>query len=185
MRTIKIDTECNAWDLYPDEWKGYIYAPQEEFDERFVVVAPRHFDSLTNAPWYEKAIEYLEENNIIENETEIIKALKKLYPNDKYDTFNITGYTQEEYATVVYKVNGVEWSDDLKEIFGDFYFGHVTEIIDEEENVHEYIADSEFWEHEDKDLKAFICDMLQIDDNDEIEILKSNGYTTVKNWIRV
>lgn len=105
-RIIKIDTECNAWDLYPDEWKGYIYGPQEEFDDIFVVVAPRHFTSLTDAPWYKKAVDYLEENDIPMNETEVMKALEKLYPDDKFDTFSITGYVQSEHAEVIYKVNG-------------------------------------------------------------------------------
>lgn len=188
MRTIKIDTECNAWDLYPDEWKGYIYGPQEEFDDVFVVVAPRHFNSDTDAAWYQEAIKYLEENDIFENETEILKALEKLYPEDKFDTFDISGYVQSEYATIIYKVNKLNLSCDLREFiecFGDFYFGHVTEFIDVQENVHEYVADSEFWKHEDKDLKSFVCDILDIDSSEDIQLLKSGGYTYVKNWIAV
>lgn len=72
--------------------------------------------------------------------------------------------------------------DDFREFFGDFYFGHVTNLIDEEENVCEYVADSEFWKHEDTDLKEFVCEYLDIDSDEEIEIMKSNGCTMVKNW---
>lgn len=186
MRTIKIDNECNAWDIYPDEWKGYIYAPQEEFDDVFVVVAPRHFNSDTDAAWYQEAIKYLEENDIFENETEILKALEKLYPDDKFDTFDISGYVQGEYATIIYRVNKLNLSCDLREFiecFGDFYFGHVTEVIDTEENVHEYVADSEIWKHEHKgDLKAFIRSLMGIGDDEDVKFIKSNGYVTVKSW---
>lgn len=182
-RIIKIDTEPNTWSyLYPDEWKGFIYGPEEEFDNVFVIVAPSDFNRSTDASWYQKAIEYLEENDIPNNETEVMKALKKLYPDDEFDTFDITGYVQGEYATVIYKVNGSEFPDGFKECFGDFYFGYVTEFIDEEENVHNFIADSEFWEHEDKDLRDFVCDIFNIDPDEDIEIMKSNGYTMVKNW---
>lgn len=183
MRTIKIDTECNTWDLYPDEWKGYIYAPEDEFDDVFVVVGNRDFDNITDAQWYRAALEYIKENGL--PETEIMSVLNKLYPNDEFDRFDITGYVQREYQTVIYKVNGSNFSDDFKEVFGDFYFGHVTEIIDTQENAHEYVADSEFWKHEDNDLEAFIRDLMYIDDDEEIEILKSNGYTTVKNWVAI
>jgi hypothetical protein len=185
MRTIKIDTECNAWDLYPDEWKGYVYGPQEEFDDVFVIVAPRHYYSITNADWYEKALDYIDENDLLETEDEIMKTLEKLYPNDRFDKFDITGYTQGEYATVIYKANKLDISCDLNEFvecFGDYYFGHVTEFIDTQENVHEYVADSEFWKHENKDLKSFVCDILCIDKDEDIQLLKSNGYTQVKNW---
>lgn len=183
MRTVKIDEECNRCYLYPDEWKGYIYAPEDEFDEVFVI-NDSYNNGNKNASWYKKAIEYLEENDINENETEILKALRKLYPNDTFDTFPITGYVQGEYADVIYKVNGSEWVDDLKEAFGDFYFGYVTELIDENENVHMYVSDSELWKYR-NELEKFVRDILEIDEDEEIEILKSNGYTTIKNWEKI
>ena len=183
MRTIKIDTECNAWDLYPNDWKGYIYGPEDEFDDVFVIVGNRHYNNITDATWYKTALEYIEENDL--PKSEIMSVLKKLYPNDEFGMFDITGYTQGEYQTVIYKLNGSTFSNDFKEVFGDFYFGYVTEIIDAQENVHEYVADSEFWNHETKDLDAFVRDILNIDDAEEIRILKSNGYTQVKNWVEI
>ena len=185
-KRILIDTCPNTWDLYDvvDGWKEYIYGPKEEFNEIFVVIVPKEFNSTEDASWYRKAIEYIENNDIDYGETEIINTLNKMYPDEKFDTFDITGYVQGEFATVLYKANGIEVSADFRECFGDFYFGHVTEIIDEEENVHDYVADSELWKHEDN-LDEFVRDVLQIDEDEEIEILKSDGYITVKNWVTV
>lgn len=184
MRTIKIDNDCNAWDIYPNEWKGYVYAP-EEFDEVFVIKGNKDFKETVDASWYKKVVEYLEENDIEETENSTLDALKKLYPKDTFKTETIRGCVQREWQEVIYKANAIICDDinELFECFADFYFGYITEIYDEEENCVTYVAHSEIWKHEHKgDLKEYIRSLMEIGDDEDVKFIKSNGYITVKSW---
>ena len=189
MRTIKIDTEYDGFELYPDDWKGYVYGPEEEFDEVFVIKPGDRYTEINSASWYQKALEYMEENDINETEGNVLSTLRKLFPDDKFDSFAICGCVQGEYADVIYKANAFADECNIKELrdcLGDFYFGYVTEIYDEEENCVIYVSNSEFWEVENEgNIEKYIRELIGIDDDEEVRIMKSNGYTMVKNWERI
>ena len=184
MRTIKIDNECDSSILWSDEWKGYVYAPEEEFDEVFVIKGNRDYNQHTSASWYQKALEYLEENDIYESNTNIMNALEKLFPNDTFKWSIIRGSCQGEWQDVIYKANAMEDDSGLIDDLQDFYFGYVSEIYDEEENCVYCVSHTDMWKHEDN-LDNYIRNLCCIDDNEEIEILKSDGYSMVKNWVAV
>ena len=178
-RTIRIDSEC----YMDDEWKGYIYGPEDEFDEVFVITGNNDYKEIASASWYNKAVEYLRDHDFDITYETITDVLRKLFPDDEFEWRTITGCVQGEYQEVLYKRNAIT-CDDINELFeclGDFYFGYVTEIYDEEENCATYVANSEMWKHDD-DLKEFIKDLLCVGDDEKVRFIKSNGYVMTKKW---
>lgn len=178
MRTVMIgDATCYDY----DNWKEFVYAPEEEFDEVFVIFGNRDFKGVTNASWYQDAIKYISDNDLREMEYEIMEALQKLFPGDQFDLFVIRGCSQGEWQNVICKRSALETSDyeELKEDLADFYFGYVTEIYDEEENYCYHVSNSEMWKHKDN-LKEFVRELFSIDG--DFRLLKQNGFTKIPNW---
>ena len=174
MTKIKINT-CpmdSSFYLSDGEWKSYIYAPVDEFDETFIVYGNPDYKGVTSASWYKSAIDYLEKHDILPTETDdIIKALKELYPDTVFDRFHIIGYSQGEWQDVIYKADAVasEIDNDFKDAFGNFYFGYVTEIINEDDNIHTYIGDDEYFVcRDDANFINVICEYVGVDPDDVV-----------------
>lgn len=185
MRTIRIDNEADSWMLWPNEWKGYVYGPEEDFDEVFVITGNRDYKGLREASWYKDAVEYLENNYEEVTLDNIMETLTKLFPNDTFEKMEINGFSQNEWQYVIYKTNAADfWGDDLKETLEDFYFGYVTEIYNAEDKVVTYVGNQEMWKYEDDQnkLKDFICDLIGIDPDEDVQFLVSDGYEMAKKW---
>ena len=177
MKTIKIDTEAY---MYENDYKGYVYC-EDLFDETFVITGNPNYKGVASASWYCKAVEYLEELDEEVNPYSIIHVLEILFPDDEFEYTQITGYVQGEWQDVIYKKSEIENFD--SQWLADFYFGYVAEIYDEEEDIGTYVSKSELWNVRDHgDLKQYIRDLLQIDDEEDFQVLKSNGYIMVQNW---
>ena len=210
MRTIRINTQADCYWLFSgDEWKGYCGCTEEEFGETYVIKGNRDYKEIAEASWFEKATDLI---NDLEQEVDrkyftdltdaqygkakeviekcrysddfdtIIKVLNILYPEDEFKSGTIRGYCQRDWQEVLYKVN-VPHNLELLEAY---YFGMITEIYDETENIVECVTDDAIWDAERKgEIEKFVRETLDIPENEEIKILMSDGYVTTIKWKEV
>lgn len=218
MLTIKIySDECNWLYDSSEEWREYCGCMAEDFEETYVIKGNRDYRDIADASWYKTVMDLIGEldndpddedkeyicslYNISENQYEeckkiydncrypddndtVVKFLKVLYPDDQFDTCTIRGYVQRDYNNVIYKVNAPH---DLKALES-FYFGMVSEVYCEEENVVGVLTDDDIWNAERKgNIKKVCCDALGIDYEDDIKVYIADGYTIAEytqviNW---
>lgn len=206
MAVVKIDSTGNgAFWLYGknNEWKTYVTG---DFDEEVVLVGNRHMAEVTEASWYKRTEEILNDfdcyeelpDDLTEEQEEEIRrlydecyhteeifmdVLKLLYPDDTFKTGTIRGYNQGDWQEYIVK-EGVD--TDLLE---SFYFGKVSDIfveIEDGENFSAVIIDDELWELEaNGNLKQYFRELCDLSDDEPIKILQADGYIQVPNWKEV
>ena len=205
MVEIKIDnTGEETWWLYGNNeiWKNYVGC--ENFDEEVVLVGNRDYTEYTEASWYQRVIqildnidyydEYPEEvSNVVKAKLKelydkcrstddiVVDTLKLLYPEDTFKTGTIRGYCQREWQEYIIKGNV---DTDVLEAF---YFGQVADISVEsgKDSFGDVITHSELWKAEREDLKEYFRKRYELSENEEIHILKADGMKQVIDWKEV
>ena len=205
MVEIKIDnTGEGTWWLYgkSDNWKDYIGC--ENFDEEVVLVGNRDYNGYTEAEWYQKAKQILDDidcyNEYPDNlsdetnaklkelydkcrctEDIIIDVLRLLYPEDIFRAGTIKGYVQSEWQE--YIVKGSVDTDLLEA----FYFGKIADITftSEDDEFGDVITHDELWKAEREGLKEFMRKRYDIDKDEDVHIMQADGYRQVVNWKEV
>lgn len=202
MVEIRIDnTGDGTWWLYgdTDTWKDYVCG--EDFDEQVVLIGNRFLKSYTEASWYKKAKEVLEDIDCYELYPEdlseednaklkelyekcrclediIFDTLTILYPDEKFKKGTIYGSCQSDWQNYIVK------EDVPVSILESFYFGKVADvtIIDGDEEVGDVITLNELWDAEDGDIKEYFRKRYGWSEDEEIHIKKADGYKMVANW---
>ena len=201
MTEIRIDnTGSGTWWLYgkDENWKDYIGC--ENFDEQVVLIGNRYYKGYTDASWYQKVKEILNDIDCYEEYPEylsdetneklkdlynkckctediVIDVLRLLYPNDTFKTGTIRGYCHGEWQEYIIKGNV---DTDLLEAF---YFGKIADITieDDEDSFSDVITHDELWKAERDGLTEYMRKLYELDD-EEIHIIKADGYKQVIDW---
>ena len=203
MAIIKIDSTGNGtfW-LYGknEEWKMYV---AEDFDENIILEGNNHLREITEASWYKRVWEILNDydsyeelpDDLTEEQATEIKrlydecyhteeifmdVLKVLYPNDVFKTGTIRGYSQGDWQDYIVKedvdINALE----------NFYFGKISDVFVEMENGENFcavITDDKLWElNANGNLKEYLREMCDLPHDEPITILQADGYIQVPNW---
>ena len=175
MTEIKIDNTGNGtWWLYgkSEIWKDYIGC--EDFDEEVVLVGNRDYNNYTEASWYQRVKQILDDIDCYDEYPDnvsdevnaklkelydkcrrtddiIVDVLKLLYPNDTFKTGTIRGYYQGDWQE--YIING-NVDVDLLEAF---YFGSISDITvdSNDDSFGDVITHDELWKAERGDLKEY------------------------------
>lgn len=207
MVTIKIDeTGDGTWWLYgqSDNWKDYVC---ENFNDHVIIVGNRDFNTVEEAEWYERvkdlmmdidndfeAEEICDDYNLSQEqymslkeiydkartlEDTYVDALRVLYPDDTFESGTIRGYVQREWQEYIVKGNV---DTDLLEAY---YFGQLADItvIDGDEIYGDVITHDELWKAERGDLKKFLRERYDISEDEELTVMKADGYKQVVNWV--
>lgn len=210
MATIRINTD----DFYCDrDYKEEICGCTEDFDEIFVVTGNRDFIGTTEASWYNKVKEMLNDldcyyefdewkdiyTELNVNQANQIKelydkcrcvediycdVLNIIYPECKYVKRTIRGYCQGDWQEIIY--DSLKVNDELVDYLESYYFGMIAEVNYEEENYFDYITDEELWKAErEGNLVEIVRSMFDIDKNEKIDLYKSDGTTRVIKWKQI
>lgn len=185
-------------------WKDYCGC--ENFDEQVVLTGNRDFTGCTEAEWYQKAKEVLDNIDCYdEYPTDVsdevntklkemydkcrctadilVEVIRLFYPKDTFKTGTIRGCCQGDWQD--YIVKGDDVDTDLLEAM---YFGKVSDItvtMDEEE-FGDVITHDELWKAErEEGLKEFFRKRYGIDENNEIHIWQAEGYVKILDWKEV
>lgn len=205
MVEIRIDnTGEGTWWLYgnSENWKAYVCG--EEFDERVVLFGNRDYTGCTEATWYQRAKEVLNDIDCygeypddLSDETNaklkelydkcrctediVLDVIRLLYPNDTFKSGTIRGYCQRDWQE--YIVKGDVDIDALESL----YFGKVADIsVDNgEDSFGDVITHDELWKAEREGLKEYMRKLYDIAEDEEIHILKADGYRQVVDWKKV
>lgn len=202
MIEIRIDnTGDGTWWLYiGDTWKDYCCC--EDFDEQVVLTGNKDFVCCTEAEWYRKAkeilndIDYYDEypKNVSDEintklkemydkcrctEDILVDVIRLLYPEEIFKDGTIRGYSQGDWQN--YIVKGDVDTDLLENI----YFGKIADIAvtTDEEKFGDIVTHDELWKAErEGNLKEFFRKRYDLDENEEIHILQADGYKKVVDW---
>ena len=146
------------------------------------------YPDLTDAQWDEMAALYDSCRYIDTNET-IVKALGILFPEKKFESRTIRGYSQSDWQEVIYPA--AEVSDEQLERLEAYYFGKVSAVDcdpeDEDEvGITDTVTDDELWEAERNGTVAdLIRDVCGLEDEDGLTIYKSDGYIRHIKWKKI
>lgn len=205
MTEIRIDnTGEGTWWLYggSDNWKDYVGC--EDFDEQVILTGNRDYKGCTEATWYQRAKDVLNDIDCYDEypddvsdevkaklkklydkcrctEEIIIDVLRLLYPNDLFETGIIRGYCQGEWQEYIVKGNvDTDWLEA-------FYFGKIADIQveSEDDSFGDVITHDELWEAERGDLKEYMRKRYELSEDEEIHILKADGMKQVVDWKEV
>ena len=213
--TIRIDQTGDGigW-LYGrhEFWKTYVC---DKFDDNVVVNGNRDYNAITEAKWWKDAIniiteldcyglderelfdyyhEYFTREQLKEVYEEydkcrcsddmdfIVKVANILHKEIEIETATIRGYTQSEWQTVAY----IKGSIDVDRL-ETYYFGKLVDVTVEEDDgdCGDIITDDELWEMERKGLKEELRKRYDIDEDEELTVMKCDGYVSVANWKEV
>ena len=205
MTEIKIDNTGNGtWWLYgkSETWKDYIGC--EDFDEEVVLVGNRDYNNYTEASWYQRVKQILDDIDCYDEYPDnvsdevntklkelydkcrrtddiIVDVLKLLYPNDTFKTGTIRGYCQGDWQE--YIVNG----DVDTNLLEAFYFGSISDITvdSNDDSFGDVITHDELWKAERGDLKEYFRERYDLSEDEEIHILKADGMRQVVDWQEV
>ena len=205
MTEIKIDNTGNGtWWLYgkSETWKDYIGC--EDFDEEVVLVGNRDYNNYTEASWYQRVKQILDDIDCYDEYPDnvsdevnaklkelydkcrrtddiIVDVLKLLYPNDTFKTGTIRGYCQGDWQEYIIKGNV---DVDLLEAF---YFGSISDITvdSNDDSFGDVITHDELWKAERGDLKEYFRERYDLSEDEEIHILKADGMRQVVDWQEV
>lgn len=206
MTEIRIDnTGEGIWWLYGGKhegWKDYVCG--EDFDERVVLTGNRNYNGCTEANWYQRAKEVLNDIDCYDEypddvseeikgklkelydkcrctEDIIVDVLRLLYPEDTFEEGTIRGYCQGEWQE--YIIKGEVDIDSLEA----FYFGKIADIsVDNgEDSFGDVITHDELWKAARKDLKEYMRKRYDLSEDEEIRIFQANGMKQVVDWKEV
>ena len=203
MVEIRIDnTGDGTWWLYTnnDEWKNYCGC--DNFDEQVILTGNRNCKKCTDAEWYRKAIEVLNDIDCydeypsdVSDETNaklkemydkckgtediLVDVIKLLYPKDVFKTGTIRGYCQGDWQDYIIK------GDIDTDLLEAMYFGKISDITvkTEDEEFGDVITHDELWRAErEEGLKEFFRNHYELDKDEEIRILQADGYKQIIDW---
>lgn len=208
MVEIKIDnTGDGTWWLYNSNqgWKDYCGC--ENFDEQVVLVGNRNFTGYTEAEWYQKADELLndiandfdaldicDDYSLTQEQYKTVKemydkcrctedilvdVIRLLYPEDTFKTGTIRGYSQGDWQDYIIK------GDVDTDLLEAMYFGNISDITvtTDEEEFGDVITHDELWRAErEEGLKEFFRNHYELGKDEEIHILQADGYKQVVDW---
>lgn len=206
MTEIKIDnTGDGIWWLYNGDqyWKDYCGC--ENFDEQVVLDGNIDYCGYTEAEWYRKAKEILNDIDCYDEyptdisdeakaklkelydkcgctEDILVDVIKLLYPKDVFKIGTIRGYNQGDWQD--YIIKGDVNTDLLEAMF----FGKISDITvkTEDEKFGDIITHDELWRAErEEGLKEFFRNRYNLEKNEEIHILQADGYKKVIYWKEV
>lgn len=206
MTEIKIDnTGDGIWWLYNGDqyWKDYCGC--ENFDEQVVLDGNIDYCGYTEAEWYRKAKEILNDIDCYDEyptdisdeakaklkelydkcgctEDILVDVIKLLYPKDVFKIGTIRGYNQRDWQD--YIIKGDVNTDLLEAMF----FGKISDITvkTEDEEFGDIITHDELWRAErEEGLKEFFRNRYNLDKDEEIHILQADGYKQVIDWQEV
>ena len=211
MVEIKIDnTGDGTWWLYNSNqgWKDYCGC--ENFDEQDVLTGNRDFTGCTEAEWYQKTDELLNDiandfdaldicddysltqeqyktvkemyDNCRCTEDILVDVIRLLYPEDTFKTGTIRGYSQGDWQ------NYIVMGDVDTDLLEAMYFGKISDITvtTDEEEFGDVITHDKLWRAErEEGLKEFFRNHYELDKDEEIHILQADGYKQVVDWKEV
>ena len=206
MVEIKIDnTGEGTWWLYggSENWKDYVGC--YDFDEQVVLTGNRDFGGCTEATWYKRAKDILNDidcydeypNTVTEEvkqklkelydkcrctEDIIVDVLRLLYPEDIFKVGTIRGYCQGDWQDYIVK------GDVDIDILEAFYFRKIADIYvetDDEDSFNDVITHDELWKAERENLKEYMRKRYELSEDEEIHILQANGMKQVIDWKEV
>ncbi len=204
MTEIKIDnTGEGTWWLYAgDEWKSYVC--DEDFDELIVLTGNRDYKGCTEASWYKRAKEILNDIDCYDEypsdvskevndklkelydgcrctEDILVDVIRLLYPDETFKAGTIRGYCQGEWQEYIVKGNV-----DI-EALENFYFGKVADIsVETDGEVYgDVITHDELWKAEREGLEDYLRKTYDISEDEELHILKADGMMQVVDWREV
>lgn len=205
MVEIRIDnTGDGTWWIYANNkiWKEYVC---EDFDEMVVLMGNRDYGGCTEASWYQRAKDILNDISDYDEypsdvsdevsaklkelydscsyiEEIIFDVIKLLYPEETFKTGIIRGYTQSEWQEYIVK-------DDVNtEQLEAMYFGKIADIsveTDIEDGFSDVITHDELWEAERGDIKEFMRKRYDFAEDEEIHIYRADGMKQVVDWKQV
>ena len=206
MTEIRIDnTGDGTWWLYNSNqgWKDYCGC--KDFGDQVVLTGNRDYLDFTEAEWYQKTKEILDDidfydeypNDISDEVNAKLKEMydkcrctedllldvnRLLYPDDTFESGTIRGYSQGDWQN--YIVKGDVNTDLLESMF----FGKISDITVKtgEEEFGDIITHDELWRAErEEGLKEFFRNHYERDKDEEIHILQADGYKKVIDWQEV
>ena len=206
MTEIRIDnTGDGTWWLYNSNqgWKDYCGC--KDFGDQVVLTGNRDYLDFTEAEWYQKTKEILDDidfydeypNDISDEvnaklkemydkcrctEDLLLDVIRLLYPDDTFESGTIRGYSQGDWQN--YIVKGDVNTDLLESMF----FGKISDITVKtgEEEFGDIITHDELWRAErEEGLKEFFRNHYERDKDEEIHILQAYGYKKVIDWQEV
>lgn len=206
MTEIKIDnTGGGTWWLYNrnQEWKNYCGC--ENFEEQIVLTGNSDFTEYTEAEWYQKAKEVLNDIDCYDEypsdvsseakaklkelydkcrctEDILVDVIKLFYPKDVFKTGTIRGYCQRDWQDYIIK------GDVDTDLLEAMYFGKISDITVKtgDEEFGDVITHNELWRAErEEGLKEFFRNHYELDKDEEIHILQADGYRQVIDWKEV
>lgn len=202
MVEIRIDnTGDGTWWLYNvnENWKDYVGC--ENFDEEVVLFGNRQYKDNTEASWYQKVKEVLinidsyseypedlsdEVNaklkelyyNCRSTEDIVVDVLRLLYPNDTFKSGIIHGYSQSEWQEYIVK------GDVDTDLLETYFFGKVAgvTVMNDKIEFGTVITHDKLWKEKDSGLEKYFRRIYSIPDDEEVHILKADGYKQVIDW---
>lgn len=211
MVEIKIDnTGDGTWWLYNNnqDWKDYCGC--ENFGEQVVLTGNRDFTGCTEAEWYQRANELLDDiandfdaldicddYSLTQEQYKTIKemydkcrctedilvaVIRLLYPEDNFKTGTIRGYSQRDWQDYIIK------GDVDTDLLEAMYFGKISDITvtTDEEEFGDVLTHDELWRAKrEEGLKEFFRKYYGLDNDEEIHILQADGYKRVVDWKEV
>ena len=204
MTEIKIDDIGNGiWWLYgkTEAWKDYVV---EDFDKKVILFGNRDYKENCEAEWYDTAEIVLKNLDMGVDDSEYFNSetyekIKKLYeecrciedimldtirllnPGESFSSGTIRGYCQGDWQNYIIK------GDVDVNILEQFFFGKVADITvtTDDEEFGDVITNDELWKAERDGLKDFMRKRYELEENEEIRILKTDGMIQVPNWKEV
>lgn len=150
-------------------------------DKDDVASTRQYYHDYSDEQW--KAIcKIYDECKVSDSDDTYLKVLQILHPEEKWEIGTIRGYSQSEWNDVLYKATNVENLDTLEA----YYYGHLTELYDETENVTAIVTHDKLWEAErENKLGELIRNYLDIPKDEEIHVQESDGTIQVTKWKEV
>lgn len=197
------------WDKR-DTWKEYCGA--DNFDESYVLTGNQYYNEHAEASWYTavmyliddlydeakhenfprftdeqwlKIMEIYNGKGCLDDDANVLRLLKILYPNDEFKITEIHGYRQGDWQKVFYKANTPHNIDLLEAI----YFGKISRIYAEDEDgttISDIVTHDELWKAQDNGtLKQLVRDHLGIPEDEDVTIYESDGHVQTLKWKQV
>lgn len=205
MTEIRIDNTGSGTDyLYTESamWRDYIDC--ENFDEEVVLTENRDYNNFTEASWYQRTKEVLDDidawdeypedlsdeanaklKELYENcrctEDIFVDVLRVLYPKDTFTAGTIRGVCQREWQNYI-----IKGDVDVK-LLEAFYFNRVScvTIITDTESFSDVITDDALWKASQSGLEEYFRKEYDIPADEKLHIYLADGYIQTINWRKV
>lgn len=122
------------------------------------------------------------ECNTYDNLEVITKVANILHPDIQIEIATIRGYSQGEWQEVAYIKETVDI--DMLEAY---YFGKISDITveTEDDTYGDIVTHDELWDMEHGNLKEKLREKYNIPEDEELTVMKCDGYVQVADWKEV